>query len=252
MSRSPFTRSFPLSSLLRSLSSLTETAAVVYITTVFSWESSSSRQRATQIKPGLRLALLGLLWFPMCPCATLPMGTAEKCYTCLFTGAFERIMCNGLDLDSVSFRQSSGLVGPQQCSTHKRTLLIRFKILFHSPIEIQDGCFEPLNPIMNSGKKLNVSAHALMQFYRSDCGFHDAMINYGDKQSSIRQGGWMSLLLKYGDVLPQFDHFSRHVLKRRNRFLMIIRNAGTHFKLITLHFGQILFTNISIVFRLEQ
>ena len=45
----------------------------------------------------------------------------------------------------------------------KRPLLILLKdLLFHSPVGIQDGCNELLNPAANNSEKLNVSAHAPM------------------------------------------------------------------------------------------
>lgn len=137
-----------------------------------SWETSSHGQGATQIKTGLWLALLGLLRFPVCPCApstTSPEGIAGKCYTPPFIRVFclKGLCVMGLDLDSVSFLKSSAFFWPKYCFRYERALLIRFKLLFHSPIGIQDGCYEPLNPTANSGEKLNGSAHALTQFYNS-------------------------------------------------------------------------------------
>lgn len=77
--------------------------------------------------------------------------------------------------------KTCGLFGPSDI----KALSFDFKILFHFPTGIQDGRCEPLNPIggLWRGKKLNVSAHALIQLYNSDCGFYDTKINDDDIRS---------------------------------------------------------------------
>lgn len=82
---------------------------------------------------------------------------------------------------------SSGLNTPLDIK--RALLLIRFKILFHSPIGIQDGCYEPLNPTVKTSEKLNVSAHALMWFYNSDFSVHDGKVNYEDVTACSHQNG---------------------------------------------------------------
>lgn len=54
--------------------------------------------------------------------------------------------------------KSSGLLNT--ASDIKGPFLFASKSFSISPIGIQDGFYEPLNPTVNSGEKLNVSTHA--------------------------------------------------------------------------------------------
>lgn len=119
---------------------------------------------------------------PLCPLYHLAEADSREM---LHTSIYKGLCLKGLRVmgwiwiqyPSSSLLLSCGINTPLDI---KRALLICFKILFHSPIGIQDDCYEPLNPTVKSSGKLNVSAHALMWFYNSDFSIHDVRLNYVD------------------------------------------------------------------------